>query len=81
MPQEIGNSDLGVAGLDEYHKVIKVDFYSHYWEITRLSDATSENVIETMKEHLGRQGILKILHSDNGPHFFEIVQVQVLIST
>lgn len=53
---------------DQY--LILVDYYSKFIELINLkSDTTSRNIIYHLKQIFSRQGIPKILMSDNGPQF------------
>lgn len=61
-------ADLFQYKTDNY--LIIVDYYSKYVEIKNLKDNTvSNNVINCFKEIFSRQGIPKILVTDNGPQF------------
>ena len=50
-----------------YHVV--VDYYSKYFEISKLLNNTLPIVINHMKTMLARHGILKLVFSDKGPEF------------
>ena len=47
--------------------LVTVDYYSQFFEVDYLSDMTSTNVINELKAHFARYGILEKMMSDNGP--------------
>ena len=49
--------------------LLVVDYLSRYPEIAKLEATTSSSVIEHLKSIFGRNGIPKVLRSDNGPQF------------
>ena len=46
-----------------------VDYFSNFWEIDRLHNATAATVILKLKNHFARYGCPDILISDNGTQF------------
>ena len=46
-----------------------IDYYSNYFEVDHLSDTKSLTVINTLRGHFARYGILITVISDNGSHF------------
>lgn len=64
--QKVG-SDLFVYDGDTY--VIMVDYYSNYFEIKKLQETRSTNIIHFCKQQFARFGIPNILMSDNGPQY------------
>ena len=49
--------------------LIVVDYYSRWFEISRLNDQSSSRVISVLKELFSTHGIPDIIASDNGPQF------------
>ena len=49
--------------------LVTTDYYSNYFEVDRLSDKKSKEVITKIKQHLARHGLPNVLISDNGPPF------------
>ena len=49
--------------------VVLVDYYSDFFEIDRLSDKRSNEVVRKLKAHFARHGCPETLCSDNGPPF------------
>ena len=49
--------------------LITVDYLSNYWEVDRLSELTSEEVIKKLKAHFARFGIPNALVTDNGSQY------------
>ena len=62
---QICSSDLFYVAKDHY--LIIVDNLTKYWEIEKLNDTTSEEVIEKTKAIFSRQGICELLITDGGP--------------
>ncbi|KAG1714025.1 hypothetical protein GQR58_001873 [Nymphon striatum] len=58
-------TDLCTFGGKNY--VICIDYFSKFLEYVQLSDETSESVIKAIQLIFSRQGIPKIVMSDNGP--------------
>ena len=46
-----------------------VDYYSNFFEVDRLDQLTSKNVIKKLKPHFARYGIPDTVVTDNGPQF------------
>ncbi|KAK3706236.1 hypothetical protein QZH41_000393 [Actinostola sp. cb2023] len=55
--------------IDNKSYLITVDYFSSFFEIDRLTDKTSKEVIRNLKQHLARHGLPSSLMSDNGPPF------------
>ena len=58
--------------LFEYNSVdylITVDYFSNYFEVDRLVDKRSPEIIRRLKSHFARWGLPEVLMSDNGPPF------------
>ena len=49
--------------------LIIVDYYSYFFEFTKLVDQKSETTINACKEQLSRYGCPQIVQSDGGPQF------------
>ena len=49
--------------------VLKVDHYSKYMDVVKLSQTTSSSVINVMKSVLACHGIPQTLRTDNGPQY------------
>ena len=56
-----------VLGKDKY--LVLMDYYSKYFELTRVADSTSNTVVNVLKQQLTRYGLPEILYTDNGPEF------------
>ena len=48
--------------------LVTVDYYSDYFELDLLQDATTESVIKATKSHFARHGIADMI-TDNGPQY------------
>ena len=62
------------VGTDCFHLknkcyVIVVDYHSKFFELSKIPNLESSNVIKATKEIFSRQGIPKFVFSDNGPEF------------
>lgn len=66
-PWEIVASDLFTFVRDNY--LLIVDSYSGFFDIQKLVDNTSKEVISVLKSWFTIHGIPKVLESDNGPHY------------
>ncbi|KAG1669986.1 hypothetical protein GQR58_017176 [Nymphon striatum] len=52
------------------HKYLVVaDYYSKFFEMSKIPDVTSHTVIDRLKSHFACHGIPEILKSDNGPEY------------
>ncbi|XP_035211503.1 uncharacterized protein K02A2.6-like [Stegodyphus dumicola] len=74
IPHEIPNlpwykvaTDLFEVNKNVY--LLIVDYYSNFFEISKLPDTRSQTVISYMKSHFARYSIPLIVISDNGPQF------------
>jgi transposase InsO family protein len=56
-----------VLGKDKY--LVLVDYYSKYFELTRVTESISDTVVNVLQQHLARHGLPEILYTDNGPEF------------
>ena len=74
-PHTVPNRPWAKVGADLFelrgqHYILLVDYYSNYFELTRLSSsARAKSVIEAMPSQFARHGIPEVLISDNGPQF------------
>ena len=59
------SQDLFTYGSETF--LVTVDYYSDYFEIDLLQDATTESVIKTIKSHFAQHGIADMI-TDNGPN-------------
>ena len=59
--------DLFQVGNENY--MVFIDYYSKYPEVVKMTQTTSQSIIEAMKEMFARHGIPKTVVSDNGPQF------------
>jgi transposase InsO family protein len=66
-PWQILAADMFVLGKDKY--LLLVDYYSKYFELIRVTDSTSNTVVNVLQQHLARYGLPEILYTDNGPKF------------
>ena len=66
-PWQILAADMFVLGKDKY--LLLVDYYSKYFELIRVTDSTSNTVVNVLQQHLARYGLPEILYTDNGPEF------------
>jgi len=49
--------------------LITIDYYSDFWELDAVNDASSDTIIECTKAHFARYGIPEKVITDNGPQF------------
>ena len=49
--------------------LVTVDYFSNFFEIDRLEDATSKSVIDKLKQHFARHGIPNQVVSENAQTF------------
>ena len=55
---------------DDRQYLVTVDYFSNFWEVDRMENSTkSRAVIQKLKQHFARHGILDTVMSDNGPQF------------
>ena len=54
---------------EEQQYMVLSDYYSNYFEMTKLSKITASNVVRACKEHFARHGIPDVLVSDAGTQF------------
>ena len=66
-PWESISTDLFKWDGDDY--LLIVDSYSHFIEIAKLSNTTSQTVVMHTKSILARHGIPRTVKSDNGPQY------------
>ena len=64
-PWQILGTDL--FELDGQNYLILVDYYSKFFEVSKISGTGSESVINVLKQNFARHGIPEKLISDNGP--------------
>ncbi|XP_060083464.1 uncharacterized protein K02A2.6-like [Ylistrum balloti] len=55
--------------IDGDHFLVLVDYYSEFFEVSKLKDTRSETVIINCKSQFARHGIPELLITDNGPQF------------
>ncbi len=55
--------------INDHNYLVLVDYYSNFIEVDKLSETTSETVINCCKCHFARHGIPDVFVSDNGPQF------------
>ena len=66
-PWQILAADMFVLGKDKY--LVLVDYYSKYFELTGVTDSTSNTVVNVLQQHLAIYGLPETLYTDNGPEF------------
>lgn len=66
-PWQILASDLFYFNNDRY--IVLVDYFSKFFEISKLVDGKSSTVIHSLKQQFSRHGIPEVLKSDNGPEY------------
>ena len=49
--------------------LITIDYYSDFWELDAVNDASSETIIGCTKTYFARYGIPEKVITDNGPQF------------
>ena len=54
---------------EEQQYLVLSDYYSNYFEMTKLSKITASNVVRACKEHFARHGIPDVLVGDAGTQF------------
>lgn len=55
--------------IENRHYLVIVDYFSRFFEITKLTYTSSESVIEHTKFIFARHGIPEVVRSDNGLKF------------
>jgi hypothetical protein len=66
-PWQILAADMFVLGKDKY--LVLVDYYSKYFELTGVTDSTSNTVVNVLQQHLAIYGLPETLYTDTGPEF------------
>jgi len=66
-PWESVSTDLFKWEGDDY--LLVVDSYSHFIEIAKLNNTTSQTVVMHTKSILARHGIARTVKNDNGPQY------------
>ena len=66
-PWQILGTDL--FELDGQHYLVLVDYYSKFFEISKVNGTGTEDTINALKQHFARHGIGEKLISDNGPSY------------
>ena len=74
IPHEIPDQPWIKIGVDLFNLKSKnyllvVDYHSKFFEVCLLADTLSSTIVTHMKSIFARQGIPKIVVSDNGPQF------------
>ena len=70
IPSEIADYPFQMVGTDLFYWngqdfLLTVDYYSRYWEIERLYETQSVNIIKKLKMMFSRHGIPQMVRSDN----------------
>ncbi|MCG8076812.1 MAG: DDE-type integrase/transposase/recombinase, partial [Candidatus Thiodiazotropha taylori] len=74
IPHEFPDRPYQKIGVDLFHydgkeHLLTVDYYSRFFEIDCLPDTRAATVIQKLKVHLSRNGLVDICVTDNGPQF------------
>ena len=74
IPHEIPDQPWIKIGVDLFNLknknyLLVVDYHSKFFEVCLLADTSSSTIVTHMKSIFARQGIPKIVVSDNGPQF------------
>ena len=69
-PWEKVGIDIFTLSNNDY--LVTVDYYSNFWELDRLENTSSRNVIRKLKSHFTRYGSPTQLISDNGSQFISV---------
>ena len=74
IPHEIPDQPWIKIGVDLFNLknknyLLVVDYHSKFFEVCLLADTLSSTIVTHMKSIFARQGIPKIVVSDNGPQF------------
>ena len=67
LPWEMVGSDLFHLLGKNY--ILTIDYFSKDIEVSELKDLTTETTIEALKGHFAKNGIPKVLRTDNGPQY------------
>lgn len=73
-PTEFPTRPWSIVGADLFqkdnkHYLVIVDYFSRFFEVSKLSSTTADAVIEHFKSIFARHGIPEVVRSDNGPQF------------
>ena len=60
---------LDLFELQNEHYLVITDYFSKFFEVTKLSSTTSASTIKHLKPHFARYGIPDEVISANGPQF------------
>ncbi|KAL0166592.1 hypothetical protein M9458_038436, partial [Cirrhinus mrigala] len=74
LPTEFPTRPWSTVGADLFqkdnkHYLVIVDYFSRFFEVSKLTSTTAEAVIEHFKSIFARHGIPEVVRSDNGPQF------------
>lgn len=74
IPTQLPDYPWQKVGIDLFHfkganYLLVVDYFSRYPEIVKLTNTTSQNIIDALKNIFSRYGIPEIVMSDNGPQY------------
>ena len=74
IPHEFPDRPYQKIGVDLFHyagkeHLLTIDYYSRFFEIDYLPDTCAATVIQKLKVHLSRNGLVDICVTDNGPQF------------
>ena len=74
IPHEFPDRPYQKIGVDRFHfdgkeHLLTVDYYRRFFEIDYLSDTRAATVIQKLKVHSSRNGLVYICVTDNGPQF------------
>ena len=77
MPHEIPVRPWQIVATDLFHfegseLILNVDYYSKYPFVRKLNNFSSQEVINTMKQVFGENGIPERVISDNGAHYSSV---------
>lgn len=74
IPHEVPFRAWSKVGTDTFHfngmrYLLVIDYFSKYFEMIQLTNATSEVIVDNLKSIFSRLGIPDIVMSDNGPEY------------